>query len=141
MAKRQQIIAFLRQHETKLRFLLAGGLNTGFGLGIYPALYAVLAPLALHYTVILVIAQVISITFAYLTNKFFAFRTSGNYLREYGRFILFHLAHLGLNLMVLPFLVEIMQLSPPVAQTGYACIVIITSYFWYSRFTFRPKRS
>lgn len=128
----------IRRHETKVRFLLAGALNTVVGLAAYPALFFLLAPLKLHYMVVLGITQVACVAFAYLTNKFLVFRTAGNYLRESGKFVLFHLSYFLVNLAALPFLVEIIGMSPVWGQTLFAVAVIITSYFWHSKITFAP---
>jgi putative flippase GtrA len=128
----------IRLHETKVRFLLAGALNTVVGLAAYPALFFLLAPLKLHYMVVLGITQVACVAFAYLTNKFLVFRTAGNYLRESGKFVLFHLSYFLVNLVALPFLVEIVGMSPVWGQTLFAVAVIITSYFWHSKITFAP---
>jgi putative flippase GtrA len=131
----------LRLHETKVRFLLAGALNTVVGLAAYPALFFLLAPLKLHYMVVLGMTQVACVAFAYLTNKFLVFRTVGNYLRESGKFVLFHLSYFVVNLVALPLLVEIFGMSPVWGQTLFAVAVIITSYFWHSKITFAPART
>jgi putative flippase GtrA len=128
----------IRRHETKVRFLLAGALNTVVGLAAYPALLFLLAPLKLHYMVVLGMTQVTSVAFSYLTNKFLVFRTVGNYLRESGKFVLFHLSYFLVNLVALPLLVEIVGMSPIWGQTLFAVVVIITSYFWHSNITFAP---
>jgi putative flippase GtrA len=131
----------IRLHETKVRFLLAGALNTVVGLAAYPALFFLLAPLKLHYMVVLGITQVACVAFAYLTNKFLVFRTVGNYIRESGKFVLFHLSYFLVNFVALPLLVEIFGMSPVWGQTLFAVAVIITSYFWHSNITFAPART
>jgi|ERR1700682_3146013 len=131
---------FIRLHETKVRFLFAGALNTAFGLAAYPAFYFLLAPLKLHYMVVLGITQIACVAFSYLTNKFLVFRTVGNYFREGGKFVLFHLSYFLVNLVVLPVLVEIAGMPPVWGQTLFAVAVIITSYFWHSNITFASAR-
>lgn len=129
------------RHQTKVRFLLAGVFNTALGLAVYPALYFLAAPLKLHYLTILAISQVVCVTIAFLTNKFLVFRTSGNYLREYGKFITFHLSYFLVNLAALPVLVEFAGMNPVWAQTLFAVLVIVSSYFWHSRITFGSTRA
>lgn len=131
----------IRQHEVKLRFLFAGTLNTVFGLAAYPSLYFLLAAFRLHYMAVLGITQITCVVFSYLTNKFLVFRTVGNYLRESGKFVLFHLSYFLVNLIALPFLVEIVGISPVWGQTLFAVSVIVTSYFWHSNITFAPART
>lgn len=124
------------QHETKVRFLFAGALNTAVGLATYPALYFLLASLELHYMAILLISQVLCVAFSYLTNKYLVFRTTGNVLREFAKFVTFHLGYLLLNLVSLPLLVEFLHMNPVVGQTLFAVLVIVSSYFWHDNITF-----
>ena len=134
---KSQILA--ERHQVKIRFLLAGFLNTAFGLGTFPVLYYMLAACKLHYLIILTISQVICISFAFLTNKFLVFRTKGNYIAEILKFIMFHLSYFIVNLFALPVLVELFHLSPVIAQSLFALLVIASSYFWHSRITFLSK--
>lgn len=128
------------QHQTKIRFLIAGAFNTTIGLALFPAIYFLAAPMKLHYLVILTISQVLCISFAFLTSKFLVFRTSGNYLRETGKFLTFHLTYFLVNLAALPALVEFVGMNPVLAQTLFAVLVIVTSYFWHSRITFSSSK-
>ena len=129
------------QHQTKIRFLIAGAFNTTIGLALFPAIYFLAAPMKLHYLVILTISQVLCISFAFLTSKFLVFRTSGNYLRETGKFLTFHLTYFLVNLAALPALVEFVGMNPVLAQTLFAVLVIVTSYFWHSRITFSSSKA
>jgi putative flippase GtrA len=129
-------LAFAIRHQTKVRFLFAGVLNTAIGLAIFPLLYFLTAPLKLHYLVVLVMSQFFCVKFSYLTNKYFVFKTSGNHLNELGKFLSFHLFFFLANLATLPALVEFWGMDPVWAQTLFTLLVIVTSYFWHSRFTF-----
>ncbi|MCG2840503.1 GtrA family protein [Sandaracinobacter sp. RS1-74] len=120
-----------------LRFLLAGGVNTLFGLGVYPLLLAV-AP-ALHYLVALGVAQMLSLCFAFTTHKLFVFRSRGNILREFLAFSSFYLSTYAANWLALPLLVEVAGLKPVVAQFCFAIPVVVGSYFWHSRVSFRSR--
>lgn len=135
------LVQLARLHETKLRFLFAGGLNTLFGLAAFPILMWTFSSEAVHYLVILTIAQGLSVLFAFLTNKFLVFRTSGQYLAEFLKFGTFHAVYFLANLAILPLLVELLGLSPIWAQFAFAGAVIITSYFWHSRITFQRRSS
>lgn len=123
-------------HGQKLRFFVAGGLNTVVGLAAFPALFFLLQPLELSYMVVLAISQGLCIGFSYLTNKFLVFRTAGDYMGESLRFTAFHLGYFVLNLVVLRFCVENLGFPPVPSQLGFAVLVIITSYLWHSRITF-----
>lgn len=133
------LLNLAQQHETKARFLVTGGLNTLFGLAIYPLLMFFTASF-FHYLVVLAIAQALSILFSYLTNKCMVFCTKGNYLAEFVKFVTFHLVYFAANIVTLPIMVELFGVRPVCGQFGFALAVIITSYFWHSKITFHRKR-
>lgn len=134
-------IHFLHKHGVKLRFLMAGAFNTLIGLLAYPFLYLLLTPHGVNYMLVLVITYVITVTVAFLTNKFFVFRTVGNHLREFGKFVTFYLAHFTVNIIALPILVEIVKMNPLWAQLVFAGMVIVSSYFWHRHITFAKRKS
>jgi putative flippase GtrA len=127
-------------HETKVRFLAAGAINTGFGLAIFPILMWSLGPRGVHYLIVLLISQILSVTVAFVTNKYFVFRTAGNHLAEYGRFSIFYISYFLVNIVVLPMLVEVVHFNPIVAQTMFSLSVILLSYIWHKNITFRQKK-
>jgi putative flippase GtrA len=126
--------------ERPIRFLIAGGANTAFGLAIYPALLWTVPWLERHYLVALLIAQAVSLCFAFATYKLGVFRTKGNVLREFATFCSFYLANYAANWVALPLLVEVAHVPPIIAQLGFTIILVIGSYFWHSRVTFRATR-
>lgn len=124
-------------HEKKLRFLIAGGVNTIVGLSVYPLLYIALEPLGIGYFQVLILSQFPSITFSFITNKYFVFRTKGNLKREYIKFFTFYGFYFLLNLICLPLLVEVLKINPIISQTLFAIAIIMTSYFWHNAVTFK----
>lgn len=130
----------LRTHETKLRFLVVGSLNTVFGLGFYPLLYLLLPGLRVHYIALLALAQMPCITFSYATNKLLVFRTRGNIWREYMKFASYYSSVFLINLAALPALVAFLKLPPVIGQTLFTLCVIAISYVWHSRVTFSARQ-
>jgi putative flippase GtrA len=124
-----------------LRFLMAGALNTAFGLAIYPALLWSVPAFHTHYLLALGIAQAVSLCFAFATYKLGVFRTRGNLLREFGSFASFYLFNYAANWVALPLLVELAQVPPVFAQLGFTAVLIAGSWFWHSRITFRESRT
>lgn len=124
-----------------LRYVLAGGMNTLFGLSIFPLIRWAVPFLHTHYQVALLVAQVISLCFAYGSYKLTVFRTrGGNVVREMGAFSVFYVIAAAVNWVALPVMVERLGLGPNIAQTGFSVLLMISSYFWHSRLTFRPAR-
>lgn len=127
-------------HQRKFRFLLAGIVNTAVGLATYPILYLVLHPNGLGYIEILIIAQVICITFSFVSNKYFVFKSKGDFKGEYIKFFSFHGIYFFINLLVLPVLVEFMKFNPMIAQTIFSILIVVTSYFWHNLITFKVSK-
>jgi putative flippase GtrA len=129
----------LATENVKLRFLVVGGLNTCFGLLIFPLLMWLMTPWHVPYMAPLVISHPIAIVFSFLTTKFITFRSKGRYLSEFSKFGTFYVLNFILNIAALPALVEFAGMHPIPAQLMFASLVIVTSYFWHSRITF-PSR-
>lgn len=123
-----------------LRFLVAGGVNTLFGLSVYPILLWSFASLHRHYMVGLVIAQALSLCFAFAVYKLTVFRTRQGTIGEIARFLPFYLVNYAMNWVALPLLVTGARIDPIVAQLAFTMLLIIGSYFWHSRVTFRATR-
>lgn len=128
---------FLKRHEQKLRYLLVGGWNTLFGYGVYALLYWLLRG-RLSYVLVLVPANVISITQNYFGYKFLVFRTKGNMLREYFKTYLVYGVAFAINLALLPLLHEVAGLPVLGAQAAAMVVTVVLSYFFYKYFAFRP---
>ena len=123
------------QHKEKINYLLVGGWNTLFGYAAFLVLYLWLNA-SVHYLILLVISNILSITNAYIGYKIFVFKTQGNYLKEYLRFYLVYGTALLFNFILLPITVEAFKLSPPVAQAIIIWLTIIFSYFGHKYFSF-----
>jgi putative flippase GtrA len=128
------------RHGKKIRFLIAGMVNTAVGLAVYPILYLVFESMGMGYIQVLIIAQVLCISFSFVSNKYFVFKTKGNLKKEYLKFFAFHGFYFALNLVCLPILVEAFKINPIISQTGFAIAVIMTSYFWHNAVTFKTAR-
>lgn len=129
-----------KQHGRRpLRFLIAGGINTAFGLSFYPLLLWSVPTLQSHYMIGLAIAQAVCLCFAFTTYKLGVFRTKGHLLREFATFASYYLFNYALNWGALPLLVEAGGLSPIIAQSGFSLLLIAGSWFWHSRVTFRTE--
>ena len=130
----------IARHEKKLRFLVAGGVNTLVGLSVYPLLYLWLEPMGIGYIAILFIASIISVSFSFFSNKYFVFKTKGNTGKEYFKFFLFYGFYFSLNLICLPILVEFFKISPIISQALFSILIIATSYFWHNFITFKKTK-
>lgn len=126
----------LGKHKDKIMYLIVGGWNTLFGYLSFVLLYFLFSEVV-HYLVILVVSTVLNITNAYIGYKFFVFKTKGNYIREYLRFYVIYGASIVLNFVLLPVCVELLTMSPLIAQAALMVLGIILSYLGHKHFSFK----
>lgn len=127
-------------NSKQIRFVIAGGVNTLFGLAIYPLLLWASPTLHTHYMIGLVIAQALSLCFAFAVYKMTVFRTRHGSVGEFSRFLPFYLVNYGVNWLALPLLVRLAKIDPIIAQLVFSVALMVTSYFWHSRITFRQGK-
>lgn len=122
------------------RFAIVGLVNTVFGWSIFPILYYLLKPVHVHYIIVLVMSYVASILFAYASNKIVVFRSNDRSLMEFLRFASFYLVYFTVNLVVLPFGVEVLHINPVYVQCAMVLAISFSSYFWHLAVTFRKRQ-
>lgn len=134
----QRALARLRGRAGRpLRFVIAGALNTVLGIGLYPSLVWSFDVFREHYLVALGICQAICLMFAFGVQKYAVFQSRGNMAAEFSKFASYYLANYAANWAILPLLVEAGGWDPVVAQLTFTLVVVVGSYFWHSRITFK----
>lgn len=125
-------------HHEKINYLLIGGWNTLLGYLIFVALYYLFRQI-IHYLILLIISNILSITNAYISYKIFVFKTRRNYLREYLRFYVVYGGAFALNFILLPVCVELFHIQPVIAQGVLMFLTVIFSYFGHKNYSFKKK--
>lgn len=120
------------------RYLLVGGWNTLFGIGIYALLYWLLGK-EVNYLVLAIPANILAVTNAFFCYKFIVFKTKGNILREYFRCYLVYGSSMLLGLAGLYILVDWLHLHPVLANVLLTGITVVISYFGHRFFSFKPR--
>lgn len=125
-------------HDRRLRYLLVGGWNTGFGYFVSLVLYQCLAH-RLHIVLIGIIANIINISMSFFTYKIFVFKTRGNPLYEYLRSYVVYGAGAIIGIIALWLLVDGLHFPFWIAQGMVVAVTVVISYFGHLLFTFRKK--
>lgn len=118
-----------------VRYLLVGVWNTIFGAGIYALLYWFFGT-RVHYLLLLIPANVLAITNAFLGYKYIVFKTCGNAWREYLRCYVVYGGMMVVNAILLYLLVTMIKLAPPVANVLCVITTTIATYFSHKHFSF-----
>ncbi|MGB7219221.1 MAG: GtrA family protein [Vicinamibacterales bacterium] len=120
------------------RYLVTGVWNTVLGYGVFVLLYAALSP-RVHYLVVAVLSNVLSITNAYVVHKLFVFRTKGNYLQEYLRYYVVYGMSALSGIAALAGLVSGLGMNVYLAQLAVLGLQALVSFAGHQRFSFRPS--
>jgi putative flippase GtrA len=90
----------------------------------------------IHITAIGIITNILTIIFSFVTYKMLVFKTKGNWLIEYLRcYVVYGLAAV-IGILAIGFLVDGLHIPFWLAQAFILIIIIVLSYFGYSRFSF-----
>lgn len=127
-----------RIKSQEVRFVVVGAYNTAIGLALYLLLFGLLEH-RFHYMLLLTVNYILGTLNGYLAYKLLVFRSSSGYLAEYVRFNAVHLAGIVINYIALPVLVEVVHLTPFLAQGIIVAVLIVMSYVLHKHFTFRQK--
>ena len=131
--------ALLNERQTKIRFLIAGGLNTAFGFAAFPALTYLLVGYGASVFGVLLVSQISGLIFGYFTQKLITFKTVGGYFDEFRKFSVFYVVLYVINYPVMWFGATFFNLPSILIQTAFTALGIFTSYFWHKHITFSPK--
>lgn len=124
--------------DRRVAFLLVGGINTVVGF-MWFVLFEVTVGRVWGYIVTLLFAHVASVLCAFVLHRRFVFRVRGHVWLDLARFESVYLVALGVNLVLLPLLVEFANIDPIPAQALIVFVTTLVSWFGHSRFSFRRK--
>ena len=137
-----------------IRFLMVGGFNTAFSLGMYSLCVIIFSHLLPHVSqpiiadIASIVSQPICITVAFLCYKHFVFRTKGNYLKEWLRCFAVYSVSIVASLFILPAATKFFLLfqslhahwphaAPILAGFVNSAIIACYSYFGHKKFSFK----
>ncbi|MEO5689943.1 MAG: GtrA family protein [Burkholderiaceae bacterium] len=116
------------------RFLLAGIMNTIFGIAVYAGVERIGAPLWLA----LLVGMAAGVVFSFVTMGAYAFRDLS--LKRLPRFIACYAANYMVNLLALHLLAPIVE-DAIARQVLLTPLMAVFSYLCLSRFVFGPGRA
>lgn len=120
-----------------MRFLLVGVYNTVVGYLLFYLIEFALGNFV-HYLGILILSYVLSLTHAYLGQRFIVFRSKALWFHEYLRFLMVNLAGMAINGLLLVLFVEC---GVPVMRAQAISIITVTliSYIGHQKFSFKSS--
>jgi putative flippase GtrA len=138
--------AAARTRGELIRYLAVGGWNTLFGYACFAGLTALFADrIPEGYIVASLFSNIISVTVSFRGYKWFVFRTTGNYFREWLRCLSVYSVSIVFSAIALPVIVHLLRRNPKFAASApYIAGAIIIglsaglSFFGHKYYSFRP---
>ena len=132
-----------------LRYLTVGACNTVFGYGCFALFTMLLTPLmAYGYVVASLLANFLSINFAFLGYKWFVFKTEGNYFKEWVRCLGVYATTMVVSTATLPFVVAAVRrqsgrehTAPYIAGAIVLAFTIVFSFIGHRWISFGLTKS
>lgn len=135
----QFIKKMLTKYREQIAYLFFGGLTTLISWGLYTLLYYVLFNQSLN-VLSNIITEIVAITFAYVTNKLFVFRSKTqekkDFLKEILSFFALRAVSFFVNLGAMWLLVDVLFFEAWICKIVVNVIVIILNYLFSKLFIF-----
>jgi len=119
----------------KIRYLLIGGINTVFGYFVTVFFYYSLTNV-LHTLAILGLAHIFAISFSFLTNKLFVFKTNRKWVSEYLRYFFVYGNTALIAILLTWILTDYTNIPFWLVQALILPFTVIVTYLSHKKYTF-----
>lgn len=131
--------SLILKYKEIINYLIFGALTTAVNWIAFQLVNTVFLQ---HWSIANVIAWVIAVLFAYITNRKYVFHSeSRRVLRELYLFVQFRLLSLLLEMLSMYILIEIILVLPFTAKVIAAIVVVIANYIFSKAIVFKERRS
>lgn len=138
----KKFLAFYKQYEEIINYLIIGGITTVISLVTYYLLISTFldASIALELQVANIISWLICVIFAYFTNRIFVFKSNNdNKLKEIISFTSSRVLTLLLDMLIMFVFVTLLKGNDKIFKIISQIVVIIVNYIISKLIVFRKK--
>ena len=139
----KKIWKLYKKYEEIINYLIVGGLTTIVALIVYyGCVLTFLDPKnAFELQIANVISWIISVAFAYITNRIFVFKSKNkNYFKEIASFVGARIVTLLMDMFTMFLLVTVLNGNDKIAKIISQIIVIVANYIFSKLFVFKKSR-
>lgn len=119
--------------KQSVRFCFVGLLNTVVGYGVY----FLLVKAEIHYVLASFTAQVAGVAHSYVWNKFWTFKSRQKSITEVLKFVMVYALTFVINLVLLSFFIEVLEMDKAIAGFISLALVAIISFTGHKLWSFR----
>ena len=139
----KKIWKLYKKYEEIINYLIVGGLTTVVSLIVYyGCVLTFLDPKnAFELQIANVISWIISVAFAYITNRIFVFKSKNkNYFKEIASFVGARIVTLLMDMFTMFLLVTVLNGNDKIAKIISQIIVIVANYIFSKLFVFKKSK-
>lgn len=136
------MLKLIKKYEEIIRYLIVGVMTTVVSLATYYiCVYTFLNPEnAVELQVANVISWIAAVSFAYITNRIFVFKSKNkNILQEMSAFFAARVGSLGLEMLIMFLSVTWLGMNDKVMKLVVQFVVVVANYVLSKIFVFRKK--
>lgn len=133
----KKVISLYKKYEEIINYLIVGGMTTLVSIGVY-ALFT--KCFHINYMIANVISWIISVLFAYITNRIFVFKSkSENIVLEIYQFFKYRIFSFLIEIFLMYVFVELINIDDMISKVIVQIIVIILNYVFSKLFVFKKE--
>ncbi|MDB8802100.1 GtrA family protein [Romboutsia sp. 1001216sp1] len=132
----------LKKYRESIMYLVFGGLTVGVNIATYIGLTRIIE---LNYMVANIIAWIVAVIFAYITNKFFVFESNNTELefliKEFTSFVSCRLLSGVMEMILMYVMIDMMGINDFITKIFTNILVIVLNYVLSKVIIFKKKAS
>ena len=132
----------LKKYRESIMYLVFGGLTVGVNIATYIGLTRIIE---LNYIVANIIAWIVAVIFAYITNKFFVFESNNTELefliKEFTSFVSCRLLSGVMEMILMYVMIDMMGINDFITKIFTNILVIVLNYVLSKVIIFKKKAS
>jgi putative flippase GtrA len=118
-----------------VKFAAIGIYNTLFGYAVFAGLH--LGFPHVNYIFVLIVSREVSVVSAFIAYRWLVFKVKGGLVGDFVRFWMVYSGALVMNLIALPFFVQIVGMSVLPAQALVVVLTVISTWIGHNHFSFK----
>ena len=134
---------FMKNYREILMYLIFGGLTTLVSLSTYFFCTAFIldAKDMIQLQIANIVSWIVSVAFAYLTNKRYVFQSNNTTGKEVGKFYLSRVSTLFMDMILMYLFVTILAFSDAIVKVVVQFVVIVSNYLLSKFLVFKEEKT
>lgn len=132
----KRLLDLYKKNKEIINYIIVGGCTTVVSVVSYYLFRLVLD----HYLICTILSWVVSVVFAYITNRIFVFESKDKrVLIEFFKFVFARVLSLLSEIVVMAFLVQLIHIDDRISKIIVQFIILILNYLFSKLFVFKNK--